>query len=170
VLTRGPLNKRKWELLQKKGSASDLALDGQLVREQEKPIDWNTMLREMRAAGVRASGDGLDEEERGSCGSAPRVWGFLDGNAVVDLLATDTADNWLHVGLGAAGMLVGSVAGALGMSARREHRRLETAVTEAAGAAATAERPRRRRFPRRRPEDRVAEREPPRTAETGRRE
>ena len=86
---------------------------------------------------------GLDDEDRGSCGSAPRVWGFVDEDDVVDLLATDTADNWLHVGLGAAGVLVGSVAGALGLSARREHRRLERAVTEAAAAAATAERPRR---------------------------
>jgi hypothetical protein len=67
-------------------------------------------------------------------------------------------------------VLVGLVAGALSISARREHRRLERAVTEAGPAAPTAERPRRRRFPRRRPEDRVAEREPPRTAETGPRE
>jgi hypothetical protein len=102
--------------------------------------------------------------------AAVAAWGFVDGDAVVDLLATDTADNWLHAGLGAAGVLVGLVAGALGISARREHRRLERAVTEAGPAAPTAERPRRRRFPRRRPEDRVAEREPPRTAETGPRE
>jgi hypothetical protein len=31
--------------------------------EQEKPIDWNKVLREMRAAGVRASGDELDEHD-----------------------------------------------------------------------------------------------------------
>jgi hypothetical protein len=63
VLTRGSLDERKWELLRKKGAASDLALDGQLVGEQEKPIDWNKVLREMRAAGVRASGDELDEQD-----------------------------------------------------------------------------------------------------------
>jgi hypothetical protein len=102
--------------------------------------------------------------------AARRGMGFVDGDDVVDLLATDTADSWLHVGLGAAGVLVGPVAGALGLSARREHRRLERAVTEAGPPAATAERPKRRRFPRRRPEDRAAERDPPRTAETGRRE
>jgi hypothetical protein len=63
VLTRGSLDERKWELLRKKGAASDLALDGQLGGEQEKPIDWNKVLREMRAAGVRASGDELDEQD-----------------------------------------------------------------------------------------------------------
>jgi hypothetical protein len=50
-------------LLRKAGAASDLALDGQLVGEQEKPIDWNRVLREMRAAGGRASGDELDEQD-----------------------------------------------------------------------------------------------------------
>jgi hypothetical protein len=63
VLTRRSLDERKWGLLRKKGAASDLALDGQLVGEQEKPIDWNKVLREMRAAGVRATGDELDERD-----------------------------------------------------------------------------------------------------------
>jgi hypothetical protein len=63
VLTRGSLDERKWELLRKKGAASDIALDGQLVGEREKPVDWNRVLREMRAAGVRASGDELDEHD-----------------------------------------------------------------------------------------------------------
>jgi hypothetical protein len=62
VLTRGSLDERKWELLRKKGAASDLALDGQLVGEREQPVDWNKVLREMRAAGVRADGDELDEQ------------------------------------------------------------------------------------------------------------
>jgi SNF2 family DNA or RNA helicase len=39
VLTRGSLDERKWELLRKKGAASDLALDGQLVGEQETPAE-----------------------------------------------------------------------------------------------------------------------------------
>jgi hypothetical protein len=63
VLTRGSLDERKWELLRKKGAASDLALDGQLIGEQEKPIDWSKVLRQMRAAGVRATGDELDEDD-----------------------------------------------------------------------------------------------------------
>jgi hypothetical protein len=102
--------------------------------------------------------------------AAVAVWGFVDGHDVANLLATDTADNWLHVGLGAAGVLVGLVAGGLGLSARREHRRLTRAVPEAGAAAATAEAPRRRRFLRRGRADGVAEREPPRTTATGRRE
>lgn len=106
------------------------------------------------------------------------VWGF-DGNDVIDLVATDAADNWLHVGLAALGVLVGLLAGALGVSARREQRRLESEVAEAGaagGPAATAAgRPRRRRFLRRRPDQRTteteaAEREPAGTTDTGRRE
>jgi hypothetical protein len=106
------------------------------------------------------------------------VWGFVDGDDVVNLVATDTADNWLHVGLGAAGVLVGLLAGALGVSARREHRRLETEVAEAGAArgaaASTAGGPRRPRFLRRRPglatEREADEREPARTTESGRRQ
>jgi uncharacterized protein DUF4383 len=111
--------------------------------------------------------------------AAVAVWGFADGDAIVDLVATDAADNWLHVGLAALGVLVGLLAGALGVSARREHRRLEREVggTEAAAGpgAAAAGRPRRRRLLRRRPDQRTtgneaAEREPAPTTETGRRE
>jgi uncharacterized protein DUF4383 len=107
--------------------------------------------------------------------AAVAVWGFVDGDDVVNLVATDTADNWLHVGLAATGLLVGLLSGALGISARREHRRLEREVAAAGGAAvARAGRPRGRRFLRRGPE-RAAEhegagREPARTTETGRRE
>jgi hypothetical protein len=112
--------------------------------------------------------------------AAVAAWGFADGDNIVDLVATDTAGNWLHVGLAALGVLVGLLAGALGVSARREHRRLksEVAGTGAAAepAAAAAGRPRRRRFLRRRPDQsttgrEAAEREPaPPTTETGRRE
>src|SRR5918992_1499836 len=42
--------------------------------------------------------------------TAIAVWGFVDGNDVVNLVATDTADNWLHVGLAATGVLVGVLA------------------------------------------------------------
>src|SRR6266536_46975 len=63
VLTRGSLDERKWELLRKKGAASDLAFDGQLTGEQERPIDWNKVLRDLRAAGVRATGDERDEHD-----------------------------------------------------------------------------------------------------------
>jgi hypothetical protein len=103
------------------------------------------------------------------------VWGFVEGDEVINLVATDTADNWLHVGLATTGLLVGLLAGALDISARREHRRLEREVAAAGGtAAAPAGRPRGRRFLRRGPE-RAAEHEGaargrPRTTETGRRE
>jgi hypothetical protein len=53
--------------------ASDLALDGQLAGEQEKPIDWNKVLREVRAAGVKAVGDELAETD------IERLWHAAEG-------------------------------------------------------------------------------------------
>jgi hypothetical protein len=95
--------------------------------------------------------------------------GFADGDDVLNLVAVDTADNWLHVGLAAAGALVGLLAGALGISARREHRRLETAVASPRPAAG---RPRQRRFLRRSSDEAAADRQdtervPTQTTETG---
>jgi Domain of unknown function (DUF4383) len=128
---------------------------------------------------VRAAAAAIGALIFGLVYAAVAVWGFADGNDVIDLVATDAADNWLHVGLAALGALVGLLAGALGVSARREHRRLESEVAEvgAAGgpAAAAAGRPKGRRFLRRRPDQRTtqteaAEREPAGTTETGRRE
>lgn len=63
VMTRASLDERKWELLVRKGQAADLALDGQLVQEPEQPVDWSKVLSEMRAAGVGASGEELDEAD-----------------------------------------------------------------------------------------------------------
>jgi Domain of unknown function (DUF4383) len=57
--------------------------------------------------------------------AAVAVWGFIDRESIEDYVAINQADNWLHLGLAAAGVVVGLTAGALGMSARREHRRLE---------------------------------------------
>lgn len=57
------ITERQWKLVLDKGAASDLALDGQLIEAPERKIDWGLVLREMRAAGVRASGDELDEHD-----------------------------------------------------------------------------------------------------------
>jgi hypothetical protein len=72
--------------------------------------------------------------------AAVAAWGLIDLDSLEELIAMNDADNWLHVGLAAAGIVVGLAAGALGMSARREHRRLEGSADH---------RPRRRRFLRR---------------------
>lgn len=70
----------------------------------------------------------------GAVYAAVAVWGFVDGDDVVALVATDTDDNWLHVGLAVAGAPA-------------------TRPISAGGAvAATAGRPRQRRFLRRRKE------------------
>jgi|SRR5215218_5110222 len=107
--------------------------------------------------------------------AAVAVWGFVDRNDVVSLVATNDEDNWLHVGLAAAGVVVGLLAGAIGLSARRAHRRLESEVAETAIAGRPATAPRQRRFLRRRSPERTAEpdardTEARTTAKSGRRE
>ena len=63
VYVSGMIGERKWELVKDKGEASDLALDGQLVEEPEPEINWNDVLREMREAGIQATGDEVPESE-----------------------------------------------------------------------------------------------------------
>jgi hypothetical protein len=64
---------RKWRLVLDKGAAADLALDGQLIEKPEKEIDWGMVLREMRAAGVKAIGDELAEAD------IERLWLAAEG-------------------------------------------------------------------------------------------
>ena len=51
--------------------------------------------------------------------AAVTVYGFVDGNDIVQLAATDQEDNWLHAALTAIALLVALVAGSLGASALR---------------------------------------------------
>lgn len=63
VIPKGSLAERKWGLLADKGSASDLAYDGELSVQPEKPTDWGKVLKDMVARGIRALGDEVPEEE-----------------------------------------------------------------------------------------------------------
>jgi hypothetical protein len=119
-------------------------------------------------ASMRAAAAAVGALIFGAVYAGVAVWGFATGDNVANLVATDTDDNWLHVGFAAAGGLVGLLTGALGMSARREHRRLVTDAGAAARAtAAPAGRARGRRFLRRAPKEEATEREPSQTTETG---
>ncbi|MDQ3637299.1 MAG: hypothetical protein M3426_04795 [Actinomycetota bacterium] len=55
VIPKGSLAERKWDLLKNKGAASDLAFDGELSVQPEKPVDWSKVLREMKERGIRAA-------------------------------------------------------------------------------------------------------------------
>jgi hypothetical protein len=82
------ISERQWNLVLDKGAASDLALDGQLIEVPEKRIDWGMVLREMRAAGVKATGDELDEEDlRSLWERAEGPYAPLDPPAPVSSLA-----------------------------------------------------------------------------------
>ncbi len=53
---------------------------------------------------------------------AVTVWGFLDGNDVASLVPVNTADNWLHVAITAAALLIAFISGGLLASARKSER------------------------------------------------
>ncbi len=59
MLSRGSLDERTCKSCVSRAPPRDLALVG----DQERPIDWDRVLREMRAAGVTASRDVLDEHD-----------------------------------------------------------------------------------------------------------
>ena len=63
VYVPGMIGERKWVLVKGKGAASDLALDGQLVEQTEPEINWTDELRNMREAGIEATGDEVPESE-----------------------------------------------------------------------------------------------------------
>ncbi len=63
ALTLSSLDPKKWELLCQKAKAADLALDGQLVDEPEKPISREEFLRELRKQGVKPTGEEIAEAD-----------------------------------------------------------------------------------------------------------
>ena len=65
ILPRGSLAQTKWTVLQKKGDSSDLAFDGEFLPRDEKPVNWNEELRQMRRRGIgmNATEDLVPEEE-----------------------------------------------------------------------------------------------------------
>ncbi len=63
IIPRGSLAERKWQLLKDKGGTSDLAFDGELSVQPEEAIDWNEVLRNMKARGIQAAGNEVPEAE-----------------------------------------------------------------------------------------------------------
>ena len=47
------------------------------------------------------------------------VWGFVEGNDVVNLIPVNTADNWLHLVLAGLALLIAILSGGLLSSARK---------------------------------------------------
>ncbi|MGF1473171.1 MAG: hypothetical protein ACFB50_15715 [Rubrobacteraceae bacterium] len=72
VIPNGSLAEKKWQLLKDKGGTSDLAYDGELSVQPEKPIDWNEVLREMKEQGIAATGNEVLEAD------VEAAWGALD--------------------------------------------------------------------------------------------
>ena len=63
ILPRDSIAERKWALLKDKGGAADLALDGELSAQEEKPVDWSKILRDMKERGISTTGDEVHEAD-----------------------------------------------------------------------------------------------------------
>jgi hypothetical protein len=63
LIPRNSLAERKWDLLRDKGGTSDLAFDGELSVQPEKPIDWRKEIEQMKQRGIRAAGDEVLEAD-----------------------------------------------------------------------------------------------------------
>lgn len=57
------ITEKKWNLLQQKGQAADLALDGRLVEKDVEKIKDEDVLRELMDKGIQASDDEIAESE-----------------------------------------------------------------------------------------------------------
>lgn len=56
VMTTGTIDDRKWELIEQKGAASDLAIDGELFEQNEEPVSIQDVLDELRRQGIKSDG------------------------------------------------------------------------------------------------------------------
>jgi hypothetical protein len=54
---------KKHELLNAKGASSDLALDGQLIEQNEREITWQDAIEQMKRQGMAATGDEILEAD-----------------------------------------------------------------------------------------------------------
>ncbi len=63
IVPKGTLAEKKYQLLTDKSAAADLALDGQLVDEEDEPIDWAKQVKELRAMGLAVSEDDTIDED-----------------------------------------------------------------------------------------------------------
>ena len=63
IVPKGTLAEKKYQLLSDKAAASDLALDGQLVEEEDEPIDWSKQIKELKAMGLAVDADDTIDED-----------------------------------------------------------------------------------------------------------
>jgi len=75
MLPADSLATKKWSLLKDKTASADLALDGRLARQDERPVDRAAVLRELQDRGVRFDGTEVPEAQ------VQRMW--------ADALATE---------------------------------------------------------------------------------
>jgi len=62
VMAEGTIDERKWELINQKGAASQLALDGTLYHQDTEQIDLQQILDELKQKGI-SSGSAIPEEQ-----------------------------------------------------------------------------------------------------------
>lgn len=63
IVPTGTLAETKYQLLTDKSAAADLALDGQLIDEEEEPVDWSKQVKHLKEMGLAISGDDTIDED-----------------------------------------------------------------------------------------------------------
>ena len=65
ILPRQSMAQTKHAVLVKKGNSSDLAFDGRFMEQEERPVNWEDVIRDMRRRGIglTATADLVPEEE-----------------------------------------------------------------------------------------------------------
>jgi hypothetical protein len=62
IVPTGTLTQRKWDILNQKGDAAALALDGRITERKEERTNERDVVNEFVAAGLPAGDDGIDED------------------------------------------------------------------------------------------------------------
>ncbi len=61
LIVRDSIDTHKYQLLSDKAAASDVALDGQLIEENERSTNWDKIIKQMRKKGIAITGEEIPE-------------------------------------------------------------------------------------------------------------
>jgi len=95
VLTEGSVDERKWQLLNEKSAAAQLALDGRLFEQAEERIDLQKILEELKEQGIAIKSNLVPEN------SVKRQWqeGALSADTGMTEKEKELLDKWNQVEL-----------------------------------------------------------------------
>lgn len=77
------ITSRKWQILNLKGNAADLALDGRLIVKNEQEISEAEMVRELQERGLTITDDAIEEAEIEEAWNATAMLDDFEGAALI---------------------------------------------------------------------------------------